>query len=105
MYILHEGPGTWDGTIINPHNPIRRDVYQLRPNGHLVIQFDAAANPDMRFIPAVPLRITQYYSLVSSTRRLAISLPHCMACICRLFHPVPHQPRRSCEDENPQRCC
>ncbi|CAG9941535.1 unnamed protein product [Clonostachys rosea f. rosea IK726] len=45
MYILHEGPGTWDGTIINPHNPIRRDVYQLRPNGHLVIQFDAAANP------------------------------------------------------------
>jgi hypothetical protein len=54
MYILHEGPGTWDGTIINPHNPIRRDVYQLRPNGHLVIQFDAAANPGMHYTHCFP---------------------------------------------------
>jgi FtsP/CotA-like multicopper oxidase with cupredoxin domain len=45
MYVLHEGPGTWDGTIINEHNPLRRDVAQLQPNGHLVIQFDAAKNP------------------------------------------------------------
>ncbi|KAH7266043.1 hypothetical protein NW759_008114 [Fusarium solani] len=45
MYVLHEGPGTWDGTIINEHNPLRRDVVQLQPNGHLVIQFDAAKNP------------------------------------------------------------
>ncbi|UPL01463.1 hypothetical protein LCI18_012397 [Fusarium solani-melongenae] len=45
MYVLHEGPGTWDGTIINEHNPLRRDVVQLQGNGHLVIQFDAAKNP------------------------------------------------------------
>ncbi|KAF5013666.1 hypothetical protein FDECE_358 [Fusarium decemcellulare] len=45
MYVLHEGPGTWDGTIINKHNPQRRDVVQLRPSGHLVIQFDAGDNP------------------------------------------------------------
>ncbi|KAM5348887.1 hypothetical protein ACJ41O_008710 [Fusarium nematophilum] len=45
MYVLHEGPGEWDGTIINKHNPPRRDVVQVRGNGHLVIQFDAAENP------------------------------------------------------------
>ncbi|KAJ9423222.1 multicopper oxidase-domain-containing protein [Fusarium oxysporum] len=45
MYVLHEGPGSWDGTIINRHNPQRRDVVQIRGNGHLVIQFDAGENP------------------------------------------------------------
>lgn len=42
MYVLHEGPGTWDGqTIINAQNPTRRDVQMLRPNGHIVLQIDA----------------------------------------------------------------
>ncbi|KFA54032.1 hypothetical protein S40293_01741 [Stachybotrys chartarum IBT 40293] len=45
MYVLHEGPGRWNGTIIRPENPQRRDVNQVRANGHLVIQFDAASNP------------------------------------------------------------
>ncbi|EXL41481.1 hypothetical protein FOCG_16285 [Fusarium oxysporum f. sp. radicis-lycopersici 26381] len=45
MYVLHEGPGTWDGTIINRNNPERRDVVMIRGNGHLVVQFDAANNP------------------------------------------------------------
>ncbi|KAF5677530.1 laccase [Fusarium heterosporum] len=45
MYVLHEGPGSWDGTIINKDNPQRRDVVQVRANGHLVIQFDASDNP------------------------------------------------------------
>lgn len=41
FYVLHEGPGQWDGhTIINPSNPMRRDVQLVRPNGHLVLQFD-----------------------------------------------------------------
>jgi FtsP/CotA-like multicopper oxidase with cupredoxin domain len=41
FYVLHEGPGRWDGhTIINPKNPMRRDVQLVRPNGHLVLQFD-----------------------------------------------------------------
>ncbi|KAF4122854.1 Multicopper oxidase with three cupredoxin domains, partial [Geosmithia morbida] len=47
MYILSEGDGEWDGTIVHPENPQRRDVIQLRPNGHLVMQFDAAQNPGM----------------------------------------------------------
>ncbi|OJD31182.1 laccase-1 precursor [Diplodia corticola] len=43
--ILASGPGTWDGhTVDNPQNPPRRDVYQLPPDGHLVIQF-ALDNP------------------------------------------------------------
>ncbi|KAH6950422.1 Cupredoxin [Ilyonectria sp. MPI-CAGE-AT-0026] len=45
MYILHEGDGPWDGTIINRNNPQRRDVIQVRGKGHVVIQFDAANNP------------------------------------------------------------
>lgn len=45
MYVLHEGPGTWDGTIISRNNPERRDVVMIRGNGHLVVQFDAANNP------------------------------------------------------------
>ncbi|CAK7201616.1 hypothetical protein SEUCBS139899_004324 [Sporothrix eucalyptigena] len=41
FYVLHEGPGQWDGTtIINPSNPMRRDVQLVRPYGHLVLQFD-----------------------------------------------------------------
>lgn len=40
FYVLHEGPGAWDGTIVRPSNPLRRDVYLVRGNGHLVIQFD-----------------------------------------------------------------
>lgn len=38
--MLAEGPGKWDGkTIINPHNPTRRDTHMQRRFGHLVIQF------------------------------------------------------------------
>ncbi|KAK4102864.1 multicopper oxidase [Parathielavia hyrcaniae] len=43
FYVLHEGPGPWDGrSIVRPSNPHRRDVYLVRGNGHLVIQFDGA---------------------------------------------------------------
>ncbi|KAL1635049.1 hypothetical protein SLS58_010389, partial [Diplodia intermedia] len=43
--ILSLGPGRWDGrTVARPANPARRDVYQLPPDGHLVIQY-ALDNP------------------------------------------------------------
>ncbi|KAB2581169.1 putative laccase-1 precursor protein [Lasiodiplodia theobromae] len=43
--ILSTGTGPWDGhTIVRPSNPARRDVYQLPPHGHLVIQY-ALDNP------------------------------------------------------------
>ena len=51
MYILHEGEGEWDGTIVNANNPQRRDVIQVRKKGHLVMQFDASENPGK---PACP---------------------------------------------------
>ncbi|KAK3336096.1 multicopper oxidase-domain-containing protein [Cercophora scortea] len=42
FYVLHEGPGAWDGSsVVRPSNPQRRDVQLVRPNGHLVLQFDA----------------------------------------------------------------
>ncbi|ERS96976.1 hypothetical protein HMPREF1624_06303 [Sporothrix schenckii ATCC 58251] len=45
FYVLHEGPGPWDGrSIVHPENPMRRDVQLVRPNGHLVLQFDTT-NP------------------------------------------------------------
>ncbi|PSR87224.1 multicopper oxidase-domain-containing protein [Coniella lustricola] len=45
MYVLAEGTGTWDGTtIVNPTNPQRRDVQQVRGNGYIVLQFDST-NP------------------------------------------------------------
>ncbi|RDW61330.1 hypothetical protein BP5796_11222 [Coleophoma crateriformis] len=40
MQVLHEGPGQWDGTIIRPTNPQRRDVQQVRVGGHIVFQYD-----------------------------------------------------------------
>ncbi|KAF3768845.1 hypothetical protein M406DRAFT_327261 [Cryphonectria parasitica EP155] len=44
MYVLAEGTGSWDGKIVNPKNPQRRDVQQVRANGYIVLQFDTV-NP------------------------------------------------------------
>lgn len=45
--VLAEGTGTWDGTITNPSNPLRRDVVYLQPadvstgaRGYSVIQYE-----------------------------------------------------------------
>lgn len=40
MYVLSEGAGTWNGVVVNPDNPQRRDVQQVRANGYIVVQFD-----------------------------------------------------------------
>lgn len=40
MFILAEGTGSWDGTIVNPSNPQRRDVQILQPNGYVVVQWN-----------------------------------------------------------------
>ncbi|RYP66905.1 hypothetical protein DL771_007562 [Monosporascus sp. 5C6A] len=39
--VLSAGSGEWDGTIVNPENPLRRDTHILPPGGHLVTQFQA----------------------------------------------------------------
>lgn len=40
MQVLASGVGTWDGTIVNPSNPQRRDTQLIQPSGYLAIQFD-----------------------------------------------------------------
>ncbi|KAG9253633.1 multicopper oxidase-domain-containing protein [Emericellopsis atlantica] len=47
MYILAEGGvnATWDGTIVHPENPQRRDTFLIQPLGYTVFQFDAGTNP------------------------------------------------------------
>lgn len=87
MYILHEGPGqNWDGTIVRPENPQRRDVFQIRPNGHLVMQFDAAENPGKLSIRETSLIQSSFANLV---RRLALPLPYRVARLWRIFCSVP----------------
>lgn len=42
MWVLHSGPGKWDGSsIVNPQNPQRRDTHNLSPFGHMVMQYNA----------------------------------------------------------------
>ena len=82
MYILHEGEGTWGGTSIHPENPQRRDVFQGRKKGHLVMQFDAGENPGKIPSPShlyvVNAKRTQEYGHFTATSRgtsLQDSLP------------------------------
>lgn len=44
MYVLDQGFGRWDGSVIRPSNPMRRDVVQLMPGGYMAFQVDAT-NP------------------------------------------------------------
>ncbi|ESZ96035.1 laccase precursor [Sclerotinia borealis F-4128] len=46
FFVLAEGRGTWDGTITNPSNPLRRDTQLMRRGSvssptYLVIEFEA----------------------------------------------------------------
>lgn len=40
MFVVNEGLGTWDGSVINLGNPQRRDVQIVRAGGYLVLQFE-----------------------------------------------------------------
>ncbi|KAJ9614470.1 hypothetical protein H2200_002607 [Cladophialophora chaetospira] len=44
MYVLNQGSGRWDGTAVNPSNPMRRDVVQVLPSGYVAFQI-VANNP------------------------------------------------------------
>ncbi|GAB0145742.1 hypothetical protein EsHS_00006164 [Epichloe bromicola] len=92
MYVLHEGPGQWDGTITNRDNPQRRDVVQVRKNGHLVIQFDAASNPGMSHpgVPVLPDGARGQMTDVTKCRRLAIPLPYSLALFRGVSRTISH---------------
>jgi hypothetical protein len=41
MYVLADGDGNYDGSALTGlTNPMRRDVQNLRPQGHIVVQVD-----------------------------------------------------------------
>ncbi|TKA62157.1 hypothetical protein B0A49_09692 [Cryomyces minteri] len=40
MFILAQGVGWWDGTIVNPENPTRRDVQIMPIGGYIVVQWN-----------------------------------------------------------------
>jgi len=41
MFVENVGEGTWDGTVVNPSNPQRRDVQLVPGGGYLVLQLTA----------------------------------------------------------------
>jgi len=41
MFVENVGTGTWDGTVVNPSNPQRRDVQIVPAGGFLVLQITA----------------------------------------------------------------
>ena len=40
MYVLNEGLGFWDGSVVNSGNPQRRDVQLLQPDGYIAVQYE-----------------------------------------------------------------
>lgn len=44
IYILNQGSGQWDGSVVNAMNPMRRDVVQVAAAGYVAFQIHAA-NP------------------------------------------------------------
>ncbi len=52
FYVLHEGPGPWDGTVVNAASPMRRDTQLVAGNGHVVLQFNST-NPGQ--FPSPPI--------------------------------------------------
>lgn len=41
MFVLYDDNDAWNGTIVNPQNPQRRDTHNLRPHGWMVMQYNA----------------------------------------------------------------
>jgi FtsP/CotA-like multicopper oxidase with cupredoxin domain len=41
MWLVSQGDGTWDGTVVRANNPPRRDVFMCPAGGHLVVAYEA----------------------------------------------------------------
>lgn len=100
FFILHEGPGLWDGTIVRPQNPHRRDVHLVRGNGHLVVQF--GGNPG-KFGDLSDLDDSWFWGLIR-TRRLGVPLPRRMACLWRFLRLVDRRTGQGREDAHSAGC-
>ncbi|KAG5934463.1 hypothetical protein E4U53_000689 [Claviceps sorghi] len=80
MYVLHEGAGAWDNSIVNWANPQRRDVQMIRANGHIVLQFDASSNPAWHASAGFLLEFLTNPSEVATYQR---KMPQVVADTCR----------------------
>lgn len=49
MFVLAVGTGSWDGKVVNPESPQRRDTQLLPANGYLVTLL-TGDNPDVQLI-------------------------------------------------------
>lgn len=105
MHILAEGYGEWDGNVVNPQNPQRRDVHILhnaQPDGtpsYMVIQIEAD-NPGV-------WRKSQSSVSVSSFQLTFLNsfpLPRRMAHVWGPVHERHVIPERDQEDQTAFNC-
>lgn len=106
MYLLSEGVGEWDGSVVRPSNPTRRDVQQLRPaafnkdgsitSTHMVFQIDAD-NPGMwpfhchiawHVSGGLYINLLVSYAFLSLSSLLPPSLPLKAISILQSPHPI-----------------
>ena len=73
MFVLAEGEGEWDGKIVNPSNPQRRDVQMVRANGHMVVQW-FQDNPGAWVSSFAVYSITEY--ITNASRRASTATSH-----------------------------
>ncbi|KAF2768645.1 hypothetical protein EJ03DRAFT_389791 [Teratosphaeria nubilosa] len=87
MQVLSAGPGSWDGTIIRPENPQRRDTQILPPDGHIALQIELNNPGVWLFHCHVAWHISQGLGITILERPIEIEqemeLPYIMAQTCR----------------------
>lgn len=83
VFVLAEGYGEWDGNVVNPENPQRRDT-QLLQNAkadgtpaYTVLQFTNDNPGESKLCQSLCYNFADVLA-----RLMAASLPHCMACVC-----------------------
>jgi len=86
MFVLAEGTGTWDGTVVRPANTQRRDVQILQGGGYMVLQF-AQDNPGIWPLHchiAFHVSTGLYVSVMERPADIAkLPIPSIMAQTCR----------------------
>ena len=94
MYVLASGTGTYppETTVLNTHNPMRRDVQMLVGKGFIVVQLDLSRNPGAW---AFHCHVTWHSSTGFFSQML--SRPDILQ---RPAFSIPHDVRQTCKDWN-----
>jgi len=85
MQILSSGIGYWDGSIVNPENPSRRDVHTLPPLGYAVMQWDLDNPGVWPFHCHIAWHTSEGMNLnfIEGNFKDEVALPYVMAQTCR----------------------